>query len=369
MRLDKKESILTRTKLNREFFGTRANGDTVEAITLTNANGMRVGIISYGAAIHSVYVPDAQGRFADVTTGYNTLDDYVTHSQYTGSTVGRVANRIAGARFTLDGKEYLVPANDAINSLHGGELGFDKVNWTITACDQEAMSVTLSHDSPDGDQGYPGNLSVTATYQLHTDNALSVRYQATTDAPTIVNLSNHAYWNLGGEGATYDAMDHLLMINAVHYLPVDASLIPTGERRRVAGTAFDFRMPKPIGKHIGDVADAQLGHGRGYDHNWVIDVAAARAPRLQAVLKDPRSGRTTALLSNQPGLQLYSGNFFNGSTTGKAGKSYQLGDAIALEPQMFPNAANQPDFASVRLNPGERYENSIIWRFGTTTGD
>jgi len=360
---------LTPLKLGRKFFGTLPNGVAVEAITLINANGMRVRIIGYGAAIQSVYVPDAKGRFADVTTGYNGLDAYVTQPQYFGSTVGRVANRIAGARFTLEGKEYLLPANDAANSLHGGELGFDKVNWTVTACDEEAMSVTLSHISPDGDQGYPGNLSVTATYQLHADNALSVRYQATTDAPTIVNLSNHAYWNLAGEGAPHDAMDHLLAISAAHYLPVDATCIPTGERRRVAGTAFDFRVAKTIRAHVRDASDEQLRHGRGYDHHWVIDEVVARAPRLHAVLKDPRSGRTMRLLSNQPGLQFYSGNFFDGSTAGKAGKSYHMGDAIALETQMFPDAPNQASFASVALHPDQTYENIIIWQFGVTAGD
>lgn len=226
--MDEKECILTRPKLSREFLGAPTNGDTVEAITLVNANGMRVRIIGYGAAIQSVCVPDAQGRFSDVTTGYDRLDAYVAQPHYFSSTVGRVANRIAGARFTLEGKEYLVPANDAGNALHGGDVGFDKVNWTVISCDEEATSVTLSHVSSDGDQGYPGNLSVTATSQLHADNALSVRYQATTDAPTIVNLSNHAYWNLGGEGTAYDVMDHLLTINAAHYLPVDATRIPTG---------------------------------------------------------------------------------------------------------------------------------------------
>lgn len=345
-----------------------ANGDRVEAITLMNANGMRVRIISYGAALQSVYVPDAQGRFADVTTGFDTLDAYVVHRHYFGSTVGRVANRISGARFTLEGKEYLVSANDGAHALHGGDKGFDKVNWTVTACDEAAMSVTLSHISPDGDQGYPGNLCVTATYQLHADNALSVRYQATTDAPTIVNLSNHAYWNLGGEGAPYDAMDHVLTIHAAHYLPVDATLIPTGERRPVAGTAFDFCIAKPIGQHIETLSDAQLRHGHGYDHNWVIDRHVAQQPRPKAILEDPVSGRTMTLLSNQPGLQFYSGNFFDGSVMGKAGKRYHKGDAIALEPQMFPDAPNQASFASIVLVPGGRYENSIIWRFGTKVG-
>jgi aldose 1-epimerase len=342
-----------------------ANGEAVDAVTLTNASGMAVTIISYGASIQSVCVPDAHGCFADVTTGYNTLAEYVAQPQFFGSTVGRVANRIACARFSLSGSEFIVPANDGPNSLHGGDVGFDRVNWTVTACDEDALSVTLSYFSPDGDQGYPSNLTVTAIYQLHGENTLSVQYSATTDAPTVVNLSNHAYWNLGGEGASNNAMDHVLTINAGHYLPVDKALIPTGERRHVAGTPFDFREPKAIGADVHDITDEQLRHGRGYDHNWVIDENVAQQPRLLAVLKDPHSGRTMSLLSNQPGLQFYSGNFFDGSTAGKSGKSYCAGDAVALEPQMFPDAPNQPSFPSVALHPGDTYENIIIWKFGT----
>ncbi len=357
---------MTQSSLNRDIFGTLANGEDVHAITLTNAAGMSVKIISYGASIQSVCVPDANGTFADVTTGYASLEEYVAQPQYFGATVGRVANRIAGARFEIDGKVYSVPANDGAHSLHGGDVGFDKVNWTVTACDEEALSVTLSHVSPDGDQGYPGTLKVTATYQLHPDNALSVHYQAATDAPTCVNLSNHAYWHLGGEGASYDATDHLLTIAAEQFLPVDATLIPTGERRSVAGTPFDFRKPMPISKHVRSNADAQLTHGGGYDHNWIVGGEVAREPQLMAHLEDPVSGRTMALLSNQPGLQFYSGNFFDGTTSGKAGKSYGIGDAIALEPQMFPDAPNQPVFASAVLRPGQMYSNMIVWRFGTS---
>jgi aldose 1-epimerase len=360
---------LERSRLSTEIFGTLANGETVDAVTLTNANGMSVRIISYGASIQSVCVPDAQGQFADVTTGYATLDEYVTQPQFHGSTIGRVANRIARARFTLDGEDYIIPANDGANSLHGGDVGFDKANWTVTHCDAAALSVTLQHFSPHGDQGYPGNLNVTATYQLSPDNALSVTYRATTDALTCVNLSNHAYWHLSGEGAPHDAMDHLLTIQADHYLPVDSALIPTGERRSVAGSVFDFRVPKPIRDHVRDGADEQLRHGHGYDHNWIINAVVAPEPRIVAELKDPYSGRTMTLLSNQPGVQFYAGNFFDGSTKGKAGKNYHMGDAIALEPQMFPDAPNQPSFASVALLPGNSYENIIIWHFGTTADE
>lgn len=358
---------MTQATLHRDIFGTLANGEMVDAVILTNAAGMSVKIISYGASIQSVWVPDADGRFADVTTGYASIEEYISHPQYFGATVGRVANRLAGARFVLEGEVYSVPANDGVHSLHGGDVGFDKANWKVTACDEEALSVTLSHISPDGDQGYPGTLKVTATYQLHPDNALSVHYQAATDAPTCVNLSNHAYWHLGGEGVSYDAMDHVLTIAADQFLPVDAALIPTGERRNVSDSPFDFRKPMPVRKYVRGNAEAQLGHGGGYDHNWIIDEEPARDPRLMAHLEDPVSGRTMTLLSNQPGLQFYSGNFFDGTTAGKAGKSYGIGDAIALEPQMFPDAPNQPSFASVVLSPGQMYSNIIIWRFGTST--
>jgi aldose 1-epimerase len=355
---------VTQPSLQRDIFGTLASGEAVHAVTLTNAAGMSVRIISYGASIQSVSVPDAKGNFADVIMGYADIAEYVAQRQYFGATVGRVANRIAGARFELDGKVYSVPTNDGTHALHGGDIGFDKVNWTITACDEEALSVTLAHISPDGDQGYPGILTVTATYQLHPDNALSVHYEAVTDAPTCVNLTNHAYWHLGGEGAAYDAMDHVLTIAAEQYLPVDATLIPTGERRSVVASPFDFREPMPISKYVRSNADIQLTRASGYDHNWIMGTEAASEPRLMAHLEDPVSGRTMTLLSNQPGLQFYSGNFFDGTTSGKAGKSYGIGDAIALEPQMFPDALNQPSFASIVLRPGQAYSNIILWRFG-----
>lgn len=349
----------------REAFGTTDNGDAVEAIRLVNARGMSVCIISYGASIQSVCVADRSGAFADVTIGHATLGGYIDHPQYSGSTIGRVANRLAGARFTLDGRDYKVTANDGPNSLHGGSHGFDKVNWTVVGSASDArQSVTLQHVSPDGDQGYPGTLTVTATYALDEDNALSVVYSATTDAPTIINLSNHAYWNLAGEGSADSAMDHHLTIHADHYLPVDADLIPTGECRPVDDSVFDFRNPDVIGSRVRDATDEQIGHGRGYDHNWVIGNDVTRQPRLVACLEDTRSGRTMTIHSNQPGIQFYSGNFFDGRIAGKAGKFYRMGDAIALEPQQFPDAPNQPSFNSIRLDPGNVYSNIIIWRFG-----
>lgn len=343
-------------------FGTLDNGDVVKRIELANDNGMSVGIITYGASLHSVCVPDRYGVIADVAAGYSTLGDYVRKPQYFGSTIGRVANRLAKARFTLDGEDYVVPANDGSNSLHGGTLGFDKVNWTVIH--KSDRSVTMQYVSPDGDQGYPGTLTVSATYALGSSNELSVHYRATTDATTVVNLSNHVYWNLGGEVAGYGAMDHCLEIDADHFLPVNAELIPTGEMRHVQGTLFDFRKGKVIGDDVGKMDDEQIGFGRGYDHNWVVGDEVVAAPRAVAKLIDPRSGRILILRTNQPGLQFYSGNFFDGTTSGKAGKSYRRGDAIALEPQQFPDAPNQPGFGSIALHPGQTYSNIIIWQFG-----
>jgi aldose 1-epimerase len=351
-------------QLNRHNFGTLPDGTAVEAIKLSNSAGMSVCIISFGASIQAVEVADKNGDFADVTTGYRTLDEYISRPQFFGSTVGRVANRLNNARFSLGGKEYVVPANDGPNSLHGGSQGFDKVNWDVVDCNEDDLSVTLGYVSKDGDQGYPGTLTTFARYSLGDDNSLTVEYRATTDAATIVNLSNHAYWNLAGEGSQHDAMDHLLTIYAEDFLPVDAKLIPTGERRNVAGSAFDFRMPKPIRTHVRDADDEQIGFGRGYDHNWIIGARPSDDLRPMANLEEPHSGRTMTLLSNQPGLQFYSGNFFDGSTSGKAGKFYRMGDAIALEPQQFPDTPNQPEFGSIELHPGQTYSNIISWRFG-----
>lgn len=349
--------------VQREPFG-HADGVAVEAITLTNARGMQARIISFGAGIQSVLVPDRDGKLADVALGHATLQDYLDQPQYLGSTVGRVANRIAAGRFRFDGVDYQVPVNNGPNSLHGGERGFDKIIWQVLSTSEEGpASVTLGLVSPDGDQNYPGTLTVTATYSLADDNALRVEYRAATDRPTLVNLSNHAYWNLAGEGAAEGAMGHRLTISAEYYLPTDATAIPTGEIRAVAGTPFDFRTPHIVGERVRNAADEQIRFGRGYDHNWVVARDVALEPRLVARVEDPASGRVMELLSNQPGLQFYSGNFLDGSSAGKAGRLYRMGDAIVLEPQLFPDTPNRPDFGSARLDPGESYRNVIVWRF------
>ncbi len=351
--------------VSRASFG-QADGRSVEAITLSNGAGMQARIITYGASIQSLIVPDRDGQKADVALGFPTIEGYLKKPAFFGATVGRVANRIAKGRFTLDGKSYQTPVNDGANALHGGTKGFDKVIWDVVSVkDGASASVTLRYVSPDGDQGYPGTLTTLATYALDEKNQLTIDYKATTDKPTVVNLSNHAYWNLAGEGSPLGAMGHLLTIPADAYTPTDAGAIPTGEIRSVAGTVFDFRQPTAIGARVRDASDQQIVFGKGYDHNWVIDRKIAAQPRLMVRVEEPVHGRVMEMLSNQPGLQFYSGNFLDASLIGKAGKLYREGDAIVLEPQMFPDTPNQPSFGSVRLDPGQTYHNVIVLRFST----
>jgi aldose 1-epimerase len=353
---------------SRAPFGKLPDGQAVEAVTLSNRNGMQARIISYGASIQSLLVRDRHDELADVALGNATIQGYLDHPAFMGATVGRVANRIANGRFTLNGKTYQVPVNNGPNALHGGPKGFDKVNWKVVEVkDGPSASVTLRYVSPDGEMGFPGTVTVTATYALDENDTLSVEYRATTDKTTVVNLSNHAYWNLSGEGSG-TAMDHLLTIPADHYSPTDATAIPTGEFKPVEGTVFDFRKPTAIGERVRDASDQQIAFGRGYDHNWVVARELSREPRLLARVEDPKSGRIMKVLSNQPGIQFYSGNFLDATTSGKAGQLYREGDAIVLEPQMFPDTPNRPEFGSVKLEPGQTYRNLIIWQFSTDAG-
>lgn len=350
-----------RANAGREGFGQLPDGRSVELITLANGKGMTVTLMSFGAAIQALTVPDRRGHVADVVLGHATLREYLDQPQYMGATVGRVANRIAGGRFRLDGQDYRVPANNGPNALHGGPQGFDKRLWDIA--ELAPGRVTFRLVSPDGDQGFPGAVTVTATYALGEDNVLRLDYRATTDRPTLLALSNHAYWNLAGEGSPDGAMGHVLTIPADRYLPTDATAIPTGELKPVAGTVFDFRTPTPVGARVRDAADQQIRFGRGYDHNWVIDTKAAAAPRQLARVEEPRSGRAMEIWSNQPGLQFYSGNFLDGTSVGKSGRLYRQGDALVLEPQMFPDTPNRPAFGSIRLEPGQTYHSIIEYRF------
>ncbi len=353
--------------INQSVFGMMPDGRAVAAIRLSNHNGISATIIAYGASLQALVMPDRNGKRDDITLGYATLDDYLAKPQYFGSTVGRVANRIAKGRFTLDGKDYQTPVNNGVNALHGGTIGFDKVLWEVVEAKAESKSahVTLRHVSKDGDQGYPGTLTVTATYTLDEGNALTIEYRATTDAPTVANITNHAYWNLAGEGAARGAMGHVLTIPAETYLPVDVTLIPTGEVHSVKGTVFDFRKPRAIGDRVRDARDEQIVFGRGYDHNWVISRSVTKELHLMASVTEPVSGRSFELWSNQPGLQFYSGNFLDGTSAGKANRIYREGDAIALEPQTFPDTVNQPAFGSARLDPGQVYRNVMVYKLKT----
>lgn len=357
---------MARLRMTQHEFGRLPSGEVVTSVSLTNANALEVRLLTYGAAIQSVSAPDRDGNRAQITYGHDTLADYLAHPQYAGATVGRVANRIAGARFPLEGRTYVLAANDGTNTLHGGNRGFDKVNWRIESVGEGR--VTFAHTSVDGDEGFPGTLEITATYALDAANRLSVEYQAITQAPTLVNLSNHAYWNLAGVASGRSAMGHRLAIDAGAFLPVGADLIPTGERRSVEGSIFDFRRSAIIGERVRDASEDQLRLGRGFDHNWVLGEGPADETRSVASLADPWSGRQMVIDTNQPGLQFYSGNFFDGTVAGHGGRLARMGDFIALEPQAFPDAANQPRFGSIRLDPGSTYRNLIGWTFSAQEG-
>lgn len=348
-----------------QTFGTLADGTQVERITLTNRNGLEAQILTRGAALHAMRVPDRDGVFADVVLDHPAVEGVQGRPQYFGATIGRVANRIARCRFTLDGRTYTLPDNDGGNSLHGGAEGFDQAVWQIT--DRDHQQVTMRHVSPHGDQGYPGTLAVTATYVLDDQDQLSLEYRATTDRTTLVNLTHHVYWNLAGEGSG-TAMEHELMIAADRYTPIDHARIPTGELRPVAGTAFDFLQSRPISRHLHDTADEQLARGSGYDHNWVVGMDAVREPRVVARACERDSGRILTLSSTQPGLQFYSTNFFDGTTHGKSGRPYRRGDGFALEPQHFPDAPHHDGFPSIQLQPGEEYRSVIVYRFSRDDG-
>lgn len=349
----------------RTSFGALSDGRKVEAVELSNANGVSARIVTLGAAIQALSVRDAKGQSADIVLGYNTAAEYLAKPQYFGVTVGRYANRIAKGKFTLDGKTYTLALNDGSNHLHGGKQGFDKVLWTIDSMKSGSpASVVMSYTSPDGEEGYPGTLKVTATYSLNDKNELAIDYKATTDKPTIVNITNHAYFNLAGEASNEGILGHRLMLAADAFTPVDATLIPTGEKQPVAGTPFDFRKPTLIGARVRDGRDEQMRFGRGYDHNFVVN-GAAGTMRLAARVEHPGSGRVMELLTTAPGVQFYSGNFLDGTSVGKGGHIYRQGDALCLEPQVFPDAPNQKGFPSARLDPGQTYSNSMILRFST----
>jgi aldose 1-epimerase len=343
--------------------GRLRDGTAVEAITLRNARGVSARILTYVATLQSLRAPDRNGRVADIVLGYDDVESYQQRPNYFGVTVGRYANRIAGGRFALDGRTYQLTRNDTTNSLHGGTEGFDKRNWRIVSLSSGPVArVVLALISPDGDQGYPGRLEVTVTYSLNDAGDLAIAFEAATDAPTIVNLTNHAIFNLAGEGAPGGTARHRLTIPANAYTPVDERLIPTGELRLVQRTVFDFRQGRMIEQGIRDGTDPQIRLGRGYDHNFVLDKGVTARPELAARLEDLDSGRVLEVLTTEPGVQLYTGNFLAGTVAGKSGHLYRMGDGIALEPQRFPDSPNRRAFPSARVDPGTPYRHVMIYR-------
>lgn len=344
----------------REPFGTLADGTPVEAVTLAAANGIGARIMTLGATLQSLSGPDRSGKIADVTLGYDDAASYLTRHTYWGQIVGRYANRIAGGRFTLDGKTYQLTQNDGANSLHGGADGFDRRMWEIVEVGEASVSLQLV--SPDGDQGYPGTLTVNVTYSMAAEGALTIDMQATTDAPTIVNLTNHALFDLAGKGAAGGALTHRFTVPAQRFTPVDQTLIPTGELASVDGTPFDFRSPRVLDEAVRDGNDRQIVIGRGIDHNFILDAGRTAQPKLAARLEDPRSGRVLDVLTTEPGIQVYSGNFLDGTLIGKNRHLYRMGDGIALEPQLFPDTPNQPAFGSARVDPGKPYHHRMVYR-------
>ncbi|GLV21715.1 aldose 1-epimerase [Sphingobium sp. TomMM35A] len=343
--------------------GQLPDGTAIEAITLSNGHSVSARILTYGATLQSLSGPDRDGKQADVLLGYDDLAGYLERPDFFGVTVGRYANRIGRGQFTLDGQSYQLPLNDKGNTLHGGGKGFDKQVWKVVSVRSEPRpEVVLSYSSPDGEAGYPGQLGTRISYALDESGGLTISFEAQASKPTIVNLTNHAVFNLAGEGAPGGALGHLLTIPAKAYTPVDAGLIPTGEIRPVAGTPFDFRSPRRVDGAVRAGADRQISFGRGYDHNWVLDKGRTATPELAARLEDPASGRVLEVLSTEPGLQFYSGNFLDGTFLGKNDHLYRMGDGFALEPQNFPDAPNHPNFPSARVDPGKPYRHVMIYR-------
>jgi aldose 1-epimerase len=347
--------------VRREAFGRTGDGTSVEAFTLTNKAGVQIKAISYGAIITSIRVPDRTGAMADVALGFDTLDGYLNEHPYFGAVVGRYGNRIGKARFTLDGQTYTLAANIGPNHLHGGVRGFDKYVWSAEML-TGATGVAFTRTSPDGEEGYPGTVTARVNYVLTDANELTIEYQATTDKATPINLTQHTYFNLSGHSAG-TIVDHEVMIAADRYTPVDSTLIPTGELAPVTGTPLDFRQPMRIGARIDD-PHPQIKFGLGYDHNWVLNRTGGSL-QLAARVADPKSGRTLEVLTTEPGVQFYTGNFLDGTIMGKGGAVYNRRNGLCLETQHYPDSPNQQAFPSTILKPGQTYQSKTVWKFAS----
>lgn len=350
-----------KNKVTRQEFGKTRDGRAVQLYTLTNAAGMEARIMTYGGIVVSLKTPDRSGRLDDIVLGFDSLAGYQQDPPppYFGAIIGRYANRIAKGTFPLEGRTYHVPVNNGANSLHGGIYGFDKRVWTAKEIEG---GIELHYLSQDGEEGYPGNLTTTVRYRVTDGNELKIEYHATTDKPTVVNLTNHSYFNLAGQGEGL-ILNHRVTIDSDRFTPVDAGLIPTGELRPVAGTPFDFRQPFEIGARI-ESRDEQIQLGGGYDHNFVLN-HPEKGMRLAATVYEPRSGRVMEVYTDQPGLQFYTGNFLNGNLAGKAGKNYPKRSGLCMETQHFPDSPNHPGFPATELKPGQEYRTATIFKFSS----
>lgn len=350
-------------------FGTLKSGGKVTAVTLTNHHGVTARIISFGAMLQSLKTPDRDGKIADIVIGYDTLPEYEARNQFTGVTVGRYANRIAKGQFTLDGKTYQLPINNAPNSLHGGPEGFWSKNWTVekvvSGGKTKPASVTLKYVSPDGEEGYPGTMTVHVTYSLNENNDLTISYKATTDKPTIVNLTNHSLFNLGGVMSGRSALEAKAQVEADTFLPTDDTAIPTGELQPVKGTAFDFTTPTEIGPRAVMTSDPQIVIGHGIDHNFDIRGGVTTTPKPAVTIFDEKTGRAMKISTTEPGIQFYTGNFLDGQTPMKGGHKTNIHEAVAFEAQHYPDSPNHPAFPSTRLDPGQTYTQVTVHHFYT----
>ncbi len=352
-------NAMTKPEIKKQPFGKTADGEAVDLYTLTNANGVEVAVMTYGGTVVSLKVPDRAGKLTDVVLGYDSLDGYLKSSPYFGSIIGRYGNRIAKGAFSLNGHQYTLAKNDGENTLHGGVKAFDKVVWKASEVKSKTgVGLSLSYLSKDGEEGFPGNLSVTVVYRLTNGNELKIDYSATTDKTTVINLTHHSYFNLAGEGSI---LNHEMMIDASRFTPVDNGLIPTGELRSVKGGPMDFTKPARIGARI-DEQNEQLVLGKGYDHNWVLNNSAARLA-LAARAYEPASGRVMEVYTTEPGIQFYTGNFLDGQITGKGGQVYKKRYGFCLETQHFPDSPNKPSFPSTVLKPGRTYRSTTVYKF------